>query len=335
MGDAQGNFQIASLASNLTFTVVVAARGFEPATLSRVDPLRSPLAVQLAPRLPGLLSAQRTVLGRVLDRQKRPVLGAVVSINGLTTGNRTSFDRLPPGTDVLAVSDAAGEFEICCPLPFDAVGLRIDAPGLARQKHTRIPPGGRRRDFVLPAGAALIGRVTRDGRPVKGLNVGVASVDRGVDNFTGGFVVGTGEDGVFVFPNLPAERDYQFYGVMDSLRGLGARPARVVRVGRDGSKTDLGPMALQPGWRVAGEVRLAEGKPLPPGARLILDRDEAWDFSVIDLPVDGRFDLPNVPGEAVSLGAGIEGYRALAGQPKLGRLASDRTALVLIMEPGK
>jgi hypothetical protein len=304
-------------------------------TLKKVDPTQAPLAVRLKPRGKDQLPADRTVFGRVLDARKRPVAGAEVSINGVTTGRSTTFGQPPAGTDVVAISDSTGEFEIYVAKSFDSLGLQIEAPGRARTKFARATPGGARRDFVLPVGAGLVGRVVRDGKPVKGINVGVASADRSADSFTGDFVVGTDTDGVFVFPNLPADRDYQFYGVMDSLRGIGAVPARVVRVGREGSKTDLGVINLTPGWRVAGEVRVANAKTLPAGSRLIVDRDGAWDFSVIDLPADGRFDLPNVPGEAVMLWVGMTGYHAAASPPKLGRLASDRTGLVFLMEPGK
>jgi hypothetical protein len=105
-------------------------------------------------------------------------------------------------------------------------------------------------------------------------------------------------------------------------------------VGKEASRTDLGVISLTSGWRVAGQVRVANAKTLPVGSRLILGRDGAWDFSVIDLPADGRFDLPNVPGEAVSLRVGMAGYRAAGVPPKLGRLESDRTGLILLMEAG-
>jgi hypothetical protein len=335
MADAQGNFKIESLSSNLLFTVVIAARGFEPLTLTKVDPTMARVAARLKPRGKDQLPANRTVFGRVLDAWKRPVAGAEVSINGVTVGNSTSFGQQPTGMDIVAVSDSAGEFEIYVAKHFDSVGLEFNAPGLARTKIAAVTPGGARRDFVLPVGAALVGRVVSDVKPVQGINVGVASVDRGMEGFTGDFVAGTDESGLFVFPSLPADRDYQFYGVMDSLRGIGALPARVVRVGKAGSRTDLGVISLTPGWRVAGEVRVANTKTLPVGSRLVLNREGAWDFSVIDLPADGRFDLPNVPGEVVDLRVGMAGYRAAGSQPKLGRLASDRTGLLLLMEPGQ
>ena len=80
---------------------------------------------------------------------------------------------------------------------------------------------------------------------------------------------------------------------------------------------------------------MANTNTLPVGSRFMLFREGAWDFSIIDLPPDGRFDLPNVPGEAGSLSVGMTGYRAAASPPKLGRLESDRTGLILVMEPGK
>ena len=56
---------------------------------------------------------------------------------------------------------------------------------------------------------------------------------------------------------------------------------------------------------------------------------------LIDLPPDGQFDLPNVPGEVLNLEVGMSGYRTASKPPELGRLQSDRTGLVFVMEPGK
>ena len=315
--------------------MIVGARGFEPVSLAKVDPLQGPLIVRLKPRTKDQLPPQRTVFGRLLDADKRPVAGAEVGITGFRTGSGGTWGRMPDGTDAVAVSDASGEFEVYIAKDCDAVDLQVDAPSVARTTLTRVPLGRSRRDFVLPVGAALVGHVVRDGKPVKGINVGVTSVDRSAGNFTGEFVVGTDTNGVFVFPHLPANRDYQFYGLLDSLRGIGALPARVIRVGRDGSRTDMGAINLEPGWRVAGEVRVANAQTLPVGSRLLLFRENAWNFSVIDLPPDGRFDLPNVPGELLNLEVGMAGYRPASSLPKLGRLQSDRPGLVFVMEPGK
>ncbi len=314
--------------------MLIAARGFEPATRTNVDPQQA-LSVRLKARGKDQLVANRTIFGRVLDPQKRPVAGAAVTTSGITIGGSTGYGAVPERGDEIAVTDATGEFEIFLGKRFDSAGLHIDAPGMARTRFAGVTPGGARHEFLLPAGAVLVGRVVRDGKPVPGINIGVASVDRGAGTFTGDFVVGTDTNGVFVFPNLPAAREYQFYGVLDSLRGIGALPARVIRVGTEGSRTDMGTLSLSQGWRVAGEVRVTGAKAMPLGSRLILSREDAWDFSVIDLPANGRFDLPNVPAERVSLRVGMQGYRAVGKSPVLGRLESDRTGLVLEMEPGK
>jgi len=314
---------------------MVGARGFEPANLTKVDPIQAPLTVRLKPRAKDQLPPKRTVFGRLLNADKRPVAGAAVGITGIRSGSGGTWGRMPEGTDAVAVSDATGEFETYIAKDCDAVDLEIDAPGVARTTLTRVPLGGSRHEFVLLEGAALVGRIVRDGKPIKGINVGVASVDRTAGNFTGEFVVGTDTNGLFVFPHLPARRDYQFYGLLDSLRGIGALPARVVSVGKDGSRTDMGVISLESGWRVAGEVRVANAQTLPVGSRLLLFRENAWNFSIIDLPPDGRFDLPNVPGEALNLEVGMAGYRPASSPAKLGRLQSDRTGLVFVMEPGK
>ncbi len=87
--------------------------------------------------------------------------------------------------------------------------------------------------------------------------------------------------------------------------------------------------------RHSGAAEASNAKTLPVSSRLILDREDAWDFSIIDLPPDGRFDLPNVPGAVLSLRVGMAGYQATANPPELGCLQSDRTGLVFQMTPGK
>ena len=74
------------------------------------------------------LPANRTIFGRVLDPQKRPVAGAAVTISGITIGGGTAYGALPERGDEVAVTDATGEFEICVGKTFDSAGLQIDAP---------------------------------------------------------------------------------------------------------------------------------------------------------------------------------------------------------------
>jgi uncharacterized GH25 family protein len=324
------------------FRVLVVAKGFEPAFFTDVDPRKGPLEAGLKPRAAPSMPPSQIISGRVLDPAKRPLANAVVSVESTTIGN-TTYGRPPEGTDPLAVTDEKGEFEMRCPEKFDSMELRVEARGFARRGFPETRPGPRRQDLVVTAGAALTGRVLDGGRPARNITVGVASVDRSIGNFTGDFVTGTGEDGRFVLPNLPPHREYAVYGLMDSLKGIGALPTRIVRLGGDGSTNLLDDWKLTAGFRLEGQVRLADAKPIPAHTHLLLGREAAWDTTSIELPPDGRFQFANVPAESVSLGTRVSGYRFSARNASLdrlnpfhllGRLESDKTNLVILLEPG-
>ena len=319
------------------------AKGFEPAFFTKVDPRKGPLEAGLKPRAAPTMPPSQIILGRVLDPAKKPLAHAVVSVEDTTVGNVT-YGSPPAGTDPLAVTDETGEFELRCPQKFDSMNLRVEARGFARRGFPETRPGPERRDLVVTPGAALIGRVLRDGKPVKNITVGVASVDRTMGNFTGDFVTGTGEDGRFVFPNVPPGREYAAYGLMDSLKGIGALPTRIVRAGGDNSTNNMGDWKLASGFRLEGQVRLSDSKTIPAHTRLTIGREAAWDSTSAELPPDGRFGFTSVPAEALDVGTRINGYRLSARNASLdrlnpfrllGRLESDKTNLVILLEPGE
>ncbi len=133
---------------------MVAARGFEPTNLTKIDPAQGLLTVRLNPRSQDQLPAKRTVFGRLLDSRKRPVAGAKVEITGFKAGNGTTWGRMPEGTDPVTVSDSSGEFEAYIAKDCDAVDLRIDATGVSRTTLSAVPLGTKRREFVLSEGGA-------------------------------------------------------------------------------------------------------------------------------------------------------------------------------------
>ncbi len=327
----------------LLFRVLVVAKGFEPTFFPKTDPLTGSLEARLKPRAAPTMPTSQIILGRVLDPDKKPLANAVVSVEGTMIGNSTR-GWPPEGTDPLAVSDESGEFEIRCPIKFDAMNLRVEARGFARRDFPQVRPGPVRRELGVTVGAVLTGRVLHSGKPVTNITIGVASVNRGIGEFTGDFVTGTGADGTFAFLNLPPDREYAAYGLMDSLKGIGALPTRTVRVKGDSSKNDLGDWELSPGWRLAGQVRLADTNVLPGKTRLVIGRDAAWDSASIELPPDGRFSLTHVPGETLNVSARVKGYRLAARNASLdrlnpfhltGRLTTDKTNLIILLEPGK
>lgn len=327
----------------LVFRVLIVAPGFEPTFFTKVDPLKGPLAAVLPARKTTNPPSQ-TIRGRVVDSQGAPIEQAVVSVNTTVIGD-TYYGSPPEGTDPLAVTDAVGEFALSSPVKFDAMELQVEARTFARGIFRDVKPGGDRRDFKVTEGASITGRVVRDGQPLKDVVIGACGTDRTMGNFVGDFSIASQADGRFLLPNLPPDHEYFLYGLMNSLTNFGTLPLRRVRPGGDGQTLDVGDYVAVPGKRLAGQVKLSDGKPLPEGTRLTIGREEAWDVLAVDLPPDGRFALANLPGnETLSLGLRVKGYRPsprnasferLNGFGLTGRLESDKTNLVFLLEPGE
>ena len=291
--DAAGRFTIASLSPDLLFRVLVVAPGWQPTFFNHVDPREGLFLVTLTNRLATNIPAGQKIIGRVVNARQEPLASAVVSVQGTTIGNSTS-GYPPAGTDPLAVTDEQGRFVIQSAVKFDAMNLRVEARGYARRDLSDIHPGLKPADYEVTDGASLTGQVLWNGRPVAGASVGMAGVDRSMGNFTGDFIYGTDENGRFLFVNLPPDRDYALYGLMDSFHPFGALPVRTLHVGGDGSVTDAGALAVVPGHRLAGQVKLSDGRPIPTHTHLFVGRGLAWDTStVIELPADGTFILTN------------------------------------------
>ena len=105
-----GHFTIPSVNGLLLFRVLVVAPGFEPAFFPRTDPRVGPLQAVLSPRTANH-ARERTILGRVVDAQGRPIPQAVVSVSTTQFGNLVS-SQPPEGTDPLAITDDTGEFAL-------------------------------------------------------------------------------------------------------------------------------------------------------------------------------------------------------------------------------
>lgn len=340
--DAEGRFRIGSVDAALLFRVVAVAEGYEPEFFKDVDAAKGPWrGVLLRRRTPAPVS--HLVRGRVVEPGGEPVAFAVVEVRTFSLGSLVT-GRVPEGADAVAVTGPDGRFELRAPPPVTSLEIRIEAPAHAPLVVEELVPGGPEQEFVLAEGASITGRVVREGRPVPDVVVGAVSADRRYQTQTGGHEVATGPDGRFLLVNLAPNLEYHVYGRLFSLTNLGVLPIRRGNPGGDGAVWDLGDWTVQPGNRLAGRVQLSDGKPIPAQAVLVIDREDAWDTLAIELPPDGRFEIPNLPpDEPLSVRVALDGYHLARSHGSLdalnpwrlvGRLPEDKLDLSLLLEPG-
>lgn len=313
--------------------------------MNKVDPEKGAFAAQLKPRPATNVPPNQIVRGRVTGSGRKPVFGAVVSVEQTAVGDSYIVGSSPQGTDPVAVTDRNGQFELRCPVPFESMNLRIEAAGFARRYIADLRPGHDQKDLVLEVGARLNGRVTLNGKPAQGVTVAAVQASS-FEQWVGAFTTGTGADGRFTVYNLPADREYAVYATLGSVQKFGAVPVRTIKVKGDGSVNDIGKLAITPGLRLAGQVWLTDSNAVPTGAALIVERQAAWgDYTEVLLPPDGRFSLSNLPPETLSLSlTRVAGYRYSARNASLnpsnpsaliGRLEKDTTNLSILLEPGE
>ena len=147
------------------------------------------------------------------------------------------------------------------PKPFDQMDVRVSARGFANKNFTELASGASVHELTLNEGAAVRGRVLFNGQPVTNVTVGVVSVNRDMEHFTGNFDIGTDSDGRFLFVSLPPDVDYYIYGGMDSFKKLGAIPLKTIHAGKDCEVTDIGNLVVAPAHRLTGKVVLSDTVP--------------------------------------------------------------------------
>jgi hypothetical protein len=131
----------------------------------------------------------------------------------------------------------------------------------------------------------------------------------------------------------------------DVQKNGGVATIRRFTAGRDGDTTAVGDLVVGPAFGIAGRLILADGSPLPPGARIMLGREQAWDqLPNVDVAADGRFTFEGVPKESVAISPRLKGYRLSLANPSLdrlngfsvvGKVDGDIDNLVIVLEPGE
>jgi len=335
----EGKFKIETLDPNLLFRLLVVAKDHKPQFLTKVDPFKGPVSVTLDTLEHDKFGPKQTLSGRVLDLEGKPLFGAAVNFD-FFMGEEANCGGQCDGVDLVAVSDREGNFLLTSQKKFDWMTVIVEARGFARRKFFRLASNGTH-DLKLTEGANVTGRIVKDGKPLKGVGVGLVSVDRS-ENFTGNFEVAADDNGRFVFVNVPPYQHYFIYGLMDSVKQFGCVPAKRLRVTADGSTKDVSELAVVPGLRLTGRVVLSDSQPIPPRTRVVVGRQDAWDSQAVELDANGRFEVKGLAAESYGISLRVAGYMMslknksldrLNGDSLVGRIEEDADVLILL-EPG-
>lgn len=335
-----GEFHLPALDSLLRFKLFVVRQGYLPQFVSRVDTAKSLVDVSLK-KLSPAESPDKRINGKVVDPQGNPVKGALIVVKGLRFENSTVFGSSV--IDPLAVSDEQGVFTLNSSQHFSGAILDVETRTFAKTRFASVTPGELLHELKLTEGSSVTGRLLKDGVPLSGVEVSLFDVIRGAENSMGRFSALTSESGKFTFLNIPSSRNYNFNAKMQSLNEKGCLTNRVVKLGGDGTKSDLGDLGVKPGFLVAGRVKLPAGHVLPAGSKMVLQRYEKADAYAVPVEDDGSFRFENVPGELMEMWVRLDGYRMSLRNASMfppspdhliGLVSSDRRDLLIDLESG-
>jgi hypothetical protein len=339
--DRAGRFKIESLDPKLLFRLLVVASGHESTFVTKVDAGGGAREVTLKRLSPDTFKSSTRIAGMVMDEKGAPVIGAVISPEGVQYGSGTRWGATDEYVDPVAVADDKGRFILLCKKETQTVHATVEGNNVAK-RWVALTPG---KDHLvrMQEGVTITGRIVRDGKPLREVAMGLVTKDRACGNNLRCDELATDKEGRFLLANVPPEREFVLYATMDSLRGQGAVESRIFTTGKTGTTLDLGKLEAKPAHRLAGRVVLSDGTPVPPDTRLFLGREDAWDHTEATLGTDGRFEFQGVPPESVGLSVRIKGYKFSKRNPSLdwlnggivGRVTGDQSDLTLLMEPGE
>ena len=338
--DSHGNFKIESLDTAWLYNVLILAPGCKSQTFDRVDVAAGPLNVSLKAMDTAKASPDSVLHGRVLDERKNPVAGALIRMQEVTRDNNWLFmaDRIDP----FSVSDDDGYFDVHGQIPFTDAGGAIEAPGFATGLFEQWTTGDTNHELILTEGAAFKGRLLQAGKPVANAEISLDGFGAESGSWAWACSALTDNDGRFSFEHLPPNHAFVLLGKMESLGSRGVLPERLERVHEVGSTNDIGDLTLEPAFKVEGEIRLTDGKPIPANAQILLARPHSGRMDSLGFAVgkDGSFHFPGVPRETVQLLLRVPGYELtprdaflISGSATNITVVTNITGLVIEMKP--
>ena len=324
--DRQGNFKIASLDARWLYFGYGMAPGCKFQQLNLFDPAAGPLNVSLATANTNVPPNQ-VIHGRVVDATGNGIAGALISITGTTRNGQGTW----PGYDIdyYSVSDDAGNFVVYGKTPFVAADGKVEAAGYAEATFEQWPADAINQEWsrtgsmpeglfgyakplhqiTLIHGAALQGRLVQAGRPVANAEIRINQCAAGSDCWFWDAATVTDDQGKFLFAHLPPQQNWSICGSWDLPATAGVVPPTDVKIGADGSTNDLGDLNLQSVTKVAGRIRLSDGKPVPANSTYSLSDAAMGRSSTLLLGADGAFQFIAVPGDKISIFLRVAGYQ--------------------------
>lgn len=315
-----------------------------------------PLKIQVLPA-PAGDNPQQTVRGRIVDSDGKPIVGAKVLVHMLHTESNWHSGG------GMAFTGQQGDFAFRPSENIIACDFTIEADGYVSRSFSEVPPGPVTNTYELSQGTRLTGRLLKDGKPVPDAGIGIYDVN-GRD-FLNGLSTVTDGNGRFTFSGLSAHEEFYLFGIMRSLRELGALPRRLIKTSDDGTSIELGNLSLAKSYTISGRVQMADGKPTSVGAftlarteltpptdykptkreqsnRSFHGFERSFDQWRADPGADGKFEFTGVPGETVSIFLMLKPFDMLSprnissdgkGFRLLGMVVSNKADLVIELEP--
>jgi hypothetical protein len=351
-----GSFAFDGLTAKTKFQGVVAAPGYELQPFYAADPGGKRLEIRLMAASVGG-GPQQMVLGRVVNTDGKPVEGAKIQVYMI----HTEHDWHSGGG--LSFTGRQGGFVFWPREAIIACDFTIEANGYISRSFSEVQPGSGTNAYVLSQGTSVTGRLIKDGKPVPDAGIGIYGVKEG--GFLNSSSVVTDGNGRFVFSGLPAHEEFYLFGMMRSLRELGALPRQHVKTGDEGTRINLGDLNLAKGYTISGRVQMTDGKPTAVAAftltrteltpnpghaptaqeesnRFFYGLEHSFDQWRVDPGKDGKFEFTGVPGETVSIFLMLKPFDTLSprnissdgkGFRLLGTVVSNKSNLIIEIEP--
>jgi len=306
--DATGAFTIANLSPDLLFNLLIVHEGHSASFINKIDPASGPTpAAKLKKRISPENPAQ-IVRGRLTDNKNLPVRDALITQQGIIFEQGRSFgDR--DWIDLVAVSNANGEFEMAYSKPAKSMILQLAPRGMA-PKLVALPTGAKPHAITVTDGATIRGRLVYNGKPVANAESGLTTHSRTAGTSFQDVRIGTNENGEFAITNEPLGRIWDLYATMDSLapKNLAAAVTHVATKD-DGQEINIGDITATPAHTLRGKVQLSDGAPIPPNMRVNVFADRVRDRQTLTLQPDGAFEFKGLGKGVYSLGPAVKGYQ--------------------------